>query len=134
MFKTLFRKIAAGFVIGLGLGLGALTMTTLSAATVPLFTGPVSPSNIQAYLNILVNAVNAALAPGGTGTVPSQLALIGGNTNLLQFLSTSAWTSATSNCRANTGGSPTNTVGCLVVQDLTGTVVYIPVFGPTSGL
>lgn len=122
--KGFFKKLASGFVIGLGLCLAILTVAGIEAATIPTISGPVSPSGWQAYLNQVINNINTTLAPGGSGTMASFLTIL--STGEGQLVSTSSWSTTTST-KCSFPGGPTVSL-CLLIEDTTGTQRYIPVF------
>lgn len=118
--KTLFRKLVTGFIVGIGLTLGVVTVAGIQAATIPNFTGPMQPPTVQAYLNQLINSINTTLAPGGTNTMASFLAIKGSSVG--QIVSPASWLNVTTTCPT------TNANECLIIQDTTGTVRRIPAY------
>lgn len=118
MFKL--KSLLVGLVFGLA-GMAIANVTPLSS-----FTGPQDPSQIQAYLNTLINALNAQITnyiQFGTGTESGEMQ-ISGNGNTWAANGTIA-TSVTS---LGPQGAHTTVQEWLVVFDTNGFLRFIPAF------
>jgi hypothetical protein len=150
--KNFLKHFLAGVAIVAGIAAGGATIDGLRAASLSLFNGPAqsggNPINfppVIADLNALINAVNLALAPGGTGTIPGYLNLTGSPTStngtispsttdplgpgMLQLVNPGSWTFTTSTkCSTPSGTGVTGQNLCLIIQDVSGTIRYIPAY------
>lgn len=126
----LFKHFLAGAAFALGILAISLTVVGVRAAQLSLFTGPggsnpVNQPNLLVDLNTLVNNINSALAPVGTGTVPNFMSLTGStittSAGTIGFTNPGDWTNNKGMC----GGAG---VACFIVYDATGTIHYIPAY------
>lgn len=138
--KRFMRYFVAGVFFALGVFAVGLGIDGLRAAQVSTFTGPGGSNPIKfpavlADLNALINSINATLAPGGTGTVPGLMNITGSPTStnsnvtvglsMLQLNNDGSWVIGAA---TNTACRLTNTTACLVIQDVSGTIHYIPAY------
>ena len=123
------RKYVRSLIaLTLGIAFATLAATEAMAGPFPYFTGPQDPSQIQFYLNALVNQINQSSTFAGTGTPVSGaigvswLSAIGTTTPglTLQLMTSSELTGV--------GTRLTTTVpsGWIEFLNFSGTPIYIP--------